>query len=103
MIDNKHVVVLRGSGRDMVPVPEMAALERDSAFSSWRTRLAMRTVRRAWRDRSALSRGTSWLGAPSVERLHLKPLAGVDPEGVQVPMPKRRCVRPERPREWIRR
>lgn len=26
MIDNRHVVVLRGSGRDMAPVPEMAAL-----------------------------------------------------------------------------
>jgi hypothetical protein len=26
MIDNTHVVALRGSGRDMVPVPEMAAL-----------------------------------------------------------------------------
>ena len=26
MIDNTHIVVLRGSGRDMVPVPEMAAL-----------------------------------------------------------------------------
>ena len=25
MIDNTHVIVLRGSGRDMVPVPEMAA------------------------------------------------------------------------------
>jgi hypothetical protein len=25
MIDNTHVVVLCGSGRDMVPVPEMAA------------------------------------------------------------------------------
>jgi transposase len=25
MIDNTHVVVLRGSGRDMMPVPEMAA------------------------------------------------------------------------------
>jgi len=25
MIDNTHVVVLRGSGRDMIPVPEMAA------------------------------------------------------------------------------
>jgi len=25
MIDNTHVVVLHGSGRDMVPVPEMAA------------------------------------------------------------------------------
>src|SRR5271157_5436270 len=26
MIDNTHVVVLRGAGREMVPVPEMAAL-----------------------------------------------------------------------------
>ena len=25
MIDNTHVVVLKGTGRDMVPVPEMAA------------------------------------------------------------------------------
>ena len=25
MIDNTHVVVLRGTGRDMVPVPELAA------------------------------------------------------------------------------
>ena len=25
MIDNTHVVVLRGSGREMVPVPEMEA------------------------------------------------------------------------------
>src|SRR5207249_4272840 len=25
MIDNTHVVVLRGTGREMVPVPEMAA------------------------------------------------------------------------------
>ena len=28
MIDNTHVVVLRGSGREMVPVPEMAAFWR---------------------------------------------------------------------------
>jgi hypothetical protein len=25
MIDNTHVVVLHGTGKDMVPVPEMAA------------------------------------------------------------------------------
>ena len=25
MIDNTHVIVLSGSGRDMIPVPEMAA------------------------------------------------------------------------------
>jgi len=65
MIDNTHVVVLRGSGRDMVPVPEMAPLESASASSSWHMRLGVRTVRGGWRDRSALSRETSWPGAPS--------------------------------------
>jgi len=32
MIDNTHVVVLRGSGRDMVPVPEMAAFGERFSF-----------------------------------------------------------------------
>ena len=32
MIDNTHVVVLRGSGRDMVPVPKMAAFGERSGF-----------------------------------------------------------------------
>lgn len=32
MIDNTHVVVLRGSGRQMVPVPEMAAFAERFAF-----------------------------------------------------------------------
>ena len=32
MIDNTHVVVLRGSGRDMVPVPEMAAFAEGFGF-----------------------------------------------------------------------
>jgi hypothetical protein len=33
MIDNTHVVVLHGSGRDMVPVPEMEAFGRRLGFS----------------------------------------------------------------------
>ncbi len=33
MIDNTHVVVLRGSGRDMVPVPEMAAFAERFGFT----------------------------------------------------------------------
>ena len=33
MIDNTHVVVLRGTGRDMVPVPEMAAYGERFGFS----------------------------------------------------------------------
>jgi len=32
MIDNTHVVVLRGSGREMVPVPEMAAFAERFGF-----------------------------------------------------------------------
>lgn len=32
MIDNTHVVVLRGTGRDMVPVPEMAAFAERYGF-----------------------------------------------------------------------
>jgi hypothetical protein len=32
MIDNTHVIVLRGSGRDMVPVPEMAAFAERFGF-----------------------------------------------------------------------
>ncbi len=32
MIDNTHVVVLRGTGREMVPVPEMAALAERFGF-----------------------------------------------------------------------
>jgi hypothetical protein len=33
LIDNTHVVVLRGSGRDMVPVPEMAAFGERFGFA----------------------------------------------------------------------
>ena len=32
MIDNTHVVVLHGTGRDMVPVPEMAAFAERFGF-----------------------------------------------------------------------
>ena len=51
MIDT-HVVVLRGTGRQMVPVPEMAAFA-DSAFTSWPMRSATLTARRASNGRSA--------------------------------------------------
>ena len=37
MIDNTHVVVLRGTGREMVPVPEMAAFAERFGFRSWPT------------------------------------------------------------------
>src|SRR6266702_604901 len=51
MIDNTHVVVLRGTGKDMVPVPEMVAFgERLGGFS-----FAGRTFR-DWADLNAQAR-----------------------------------------------
>jgi transposase len=35
MIDNTHVVVLRGTGKDMIPVPEMAAFSERYGFEFW--------------------------------------------------------------------
>jgi hypothetical protein len=44
MIDNTHVVVLRGTGREMIPVPEMEAfgdLSRSySRLTNWATPIA---------------------------------------------------------------
>jgi len=51
MIDNTHVVVLRGTGREMVPVPEMEAFGIVSVSASWHMRLATPIVRRAWNGR----------------------------------------------------
>jgi transposase len=65
MIDNTHVVVLRGTGREMVPVPEMAALPIASGSASSRTSAAMRIARRAWRGRSSSLKTTSLRGARS--------------------------------------
>ena len=47
MIDNTHVVVLRGSGREMVPCRRWPPLASGSASSSERTRSVMRTARGA--------------------------------------------------------
>ena len=65
MIDNTHVVVLRGSGRDMVPVPEMAAFGERFGFQFVAHAIGMRTDRGAWNVPSISSRITSWRGAPS--------------------------------------
>jgi len=51
MIDNTHVVVLRGTGREIIPVPEMEAFAERFDSLSWRTRSAMPIVRRAWNVR----------------------------------------------------
>jgi hypothetical protein len=65
MIDNTHVVVLRGSGRDMVPVPEMAAFGERFGFAF--VAHAIGNANRSGRVErpSVSSRETSWPGAPS--------------------------------------
>jgi hypothetical protein len=59
MIDNTHVVVASGTGRDMVPAPEM------EASPSARTRRATPTAPPASNDHFASSRATSLPGDPS--------------------------------------
>ncbi len=65
MIDNTHVVVLRGSGREMVPVPEMAAFGERFGFAF--VAHAIGNANRSGRveRRSILSRGTFWRGVLS--------------------------------------
>jgi hypothetical protein len=77
MIDNTHVVVLRGTGREMIPVPEM------EAFAE---RLGFRFVAHARRRQSVGARGTSVFihrkqlsGGP-----HFHQLAGSEPAGAPV-------------------
>src|SRR5437773_2371690 len=49
MIDNTHVVVLRGAGGEMVPVLSWRCLPSVSVFSSWRNAIGnANTVGRAW-------------------------------------------------------
>src|SRR5579863_1705424 len=64
MIDNTHVVVLRGSGRDMVPVPEMAAFGERFGFQF--VAHAIGNANRSARVErpSGSSRPTFWRGAP---------------------------------------
>ncbi|HUE04992.1 MAG TPA: hypothetical protein VMR62_35910 [Bryobacteraceae bacterium] len=65
MIDNTHVVVLRGSGREMVPVPEMAAFGERFGFQF--VAHAIGNANRSARvERPSISsRITFWRGAPS--------------------------------------
>jgi hypothetical protein len=84
MIDNTHVVVLRGTGREMVPVPEMAGFAERFGFRfvalmdtstsrcpyeyrcpSRPMSAAMRTVRRGSNGRSGSSKTTFSPGACS--------------------------------------
>jgi len=70
MIDNTHVVVLRGTGREMIQCPRWRRSRIASGFASWRMSAATLTARRAWRGRYQLS---SWLR--TVRRL-LGPIHG---------------------------
>jgi len=65
MIDNTHVVVLRGTGSEMIPVPEMETFAERFGSVSWRTSAAMPTARHVWNDRSHLSKTISSPGVRS--------------------------------------
>ena len=63
MIDNTHVVVLRGTGREMVPVPEMAAFAERFGFCFVAHERGHANRSAGSRGRSGLSRATSWRAA----------------------------------------
>jgi transposase len=65
MIDNTHVVVLRGTGREMVPVPEMAAFADRFGFRFVAHERGDATVLPAWNGRSGSLSIISWPDAPS--------------------------------------
>jgi hypothetical protein len=65
MIDNTHVVVASGTGRDMVSAPEMAPSPNASASSSALTRRVTRTAPPGSSAPSASSRETSSPADPS--------------------------------------
>src|SRR6266571_3741352 len=65
MIDNTHVVVLRGTGAEMVPVPEMEAFGDRFGFRFAAHEVAMPTARHASNVPSILLTETSWLAARS--------------------------------------
>jgi transposase len=76
MIDNTHVVVLRGTGREMIPVPEMEAFA-----ASWED---LNQQARQWCDRVNSTYKKHIRAVPrelfAIERLHLKPLPAWIPE-----------------------
>jgi hypothetical protein len=59
-IDNTHVVVLSGTGRNMVPVPEMAAFAERFGFEFRLTRSVTPIARRGSSGPSTTSRTTFW-------------------------------------------
>ncbi len=65
LIDNTHVVVLKGTGRDMMPVPEMGAFADRYGFRFQAHAIGTPTARRASSAASAISRRTFWRAAPS--------------------------------------
>ena len=60
MIDNTHVVVLRGTGREMIPVPEMEAFGERFGFTLLRMSAATPTARAVSSARSPLLNVTFW-------------------------------------------
>ena len=67
MIDNTHVVVLRGTGREMIPVPEMEAFADRFGFRFVAHEAATPTVRRGWN--AVLIHRKQLSGGPHVHQL----------------------------------
>ena len=96
MIDNTHVVVLRGTGRAMVPVPEMAAFAERYGF-----RFAAHELGDA--NRSARVERPFWF----IERqlpggAQLRRLAGSEPAGAAVVRSRQRDLQEASPRRAAR-
>ena len=69
MIDNTHVVVLRGTGQEMIPVPEMEAFAHRFGFT-WRAHEVGDANRSAHVERSFWHFETNFLAGRSFEDLH---------------------------------
>ncbi len=84
MIDNTHVVVLRGTGREMIPVPEMEAFGERFGFRFVAHQIgdANRSARVEDRVNSTYKKHIHAVPRElfAVERLHLKPLPAWIPE-----------------------
>jgi len=63
MIDNLHVVVLNGTGRDMVPTAEMAGFADRCGFKFRTHEKVTPTGPAGWNDRLTTFRAISWVSA----------------------------------------
>jgi len=110
MIDNTHVVVLRGTGREMVPVPEMAAFGERFGFQFAAHEIgdanrSARVERPFWFiERNFLAGRTfsSWEDRMLAAQLYQRGLSVTVVENALVLAASRRLLRPAARRPWAR-